>query len=194
MTINGFGRILSQVFMVSSHSVSIYTGSQLIPRKGVNGTLFGLALLTVAARMGIRYHSQRQLQADDFVLIFATLTLIASQIILYILKMDGSFWIEALILDPSSAQILVTILEDPEAFYRGISKLQRMQYSSFVLTWASIYGVKICFLLFFRPMTTRLRRLGLAWKVTSGITKLFCAICTCTIFISCPHFGPTACK
>ena len=136
------------------HFISIYTGSQLIPSKGVNGTLFGLALLTVTARMGIRYHSQRQLQPDDFVLMFAGLALSASQIILYILNMDELYWIGALSLGPNP-QILVS---DPKAFYRRISKIQRMQYSSLILTWASIFAVKICFLLFFHQMITRLQR------------------------------------
>ncbi len=143
--------------------------------------------------MGIRYHSKRQLQPDDFVLIFACLTLTTSQIILYILTMDETYSIETLILDPSS-QILAPIPEDPEVFYRRISKVQRMQYSVFVLTWATIFAVKICFLLFFHQMITRLRRFVLAWRVIFGITILFWALCTCTIFISCPHFGQTACK
>lgn len=143
--------------------------------------------------MCIRYHSQRQLQPDDYVLIFACLTLIASQIMLYIPNIDDIYWIEALILYPSP-QILASISKDPEAFYRRISKLQRMQFSSFALTWTSIFAVKICFLLFFHQMITRLQRWILAWRVIFGITIFFWALCICAIFINCPLFGPTACK
>lgn len=143
--------------------------------------------------MCIRYHSQRQLQPDDYVLIFACLTLIASQIMLYIPNIDDIYWIEALILYPSP-QILASISKDPEAFYRRISNLQRMQFSSFALTWTSIFAVKICFLLFFHQMITRLQRWILAWRVIFGITIFFWALCICAIFINCPLFGTTACK
>ena len=144
--------------------------------------------------MCIRYRSQRQLQPDDFVLMFACVTLTASQIMLYIPQgIDDMYWIQALILGPSP-QILASISRDPEAFYRRISRLQRMQFSSFALTWTSIFAVKICFLLFFHQMITRLRRLILAWRVIFGITLLFWALCICAIFINCPHFGLTAGK
>lgn len=143
--------------------------------------------------MCIRYHSQRQLQPDDYVLIFACLTLIASQIMLYIHNIDDIYWIEELILYPSP-QILASISKDPEAFYRRISKLQRMQFSSFALTWTSIFAAKICFLLFFHQMITRLQRWILVWRVIFGITIFFWALCICAIFINCPLFGPTACK
>lgn len=143
--------------------------------------------------MCIRYHSQKQLQPDDYVLMFACLTLVASQIMLYIPNIDDIFWIEALILYPSP-QILDSISEDPKAFYRRISRLQRMQFSSFALTWTSIFAVKICFLLFFHQLVTRLRRWILAWRIIFGITILFWALCIGAIFINCPHFGPAACK
>lgn len=143
--------------------------------------------------MCIRYHSQKKLQPDDYVLMFACLTLIASQIMLYIPYIDDIYWIEALIIHPST-QILASISEDPEAFHRKISSLQRMQFSSFALTWTSIFAVKICFLLFFHQMITRLRRWILAWRVIFGITIFFWALCICAIFINCPHYGPTACK
>lgn len=143
--------------------------------------------------MCIRYHFQRKLQADDFVLMIACLTLTASQIMLYVPSIDDIYWMEALILD-HSPQILVSISKDPEAFYRRISKLQRMQFSSFALTWTSIFAVKICFLLFFHQMITRLRRLILAWRVIFGVTIFFWVLCICAVFINCPLFGPTACK
>ena len=143
--------------------------------------------------MCIRYHSQRKLQPDDYVLMFACLTLIASQLMLYIPDIDDIYWVEALILYPSP-QILASISKDPEAFHRRISGLQRMQFASFALTWTCIFAVKICFLLFFHQIITRLRRWILAWRVIFGITIFFWALCICAIFINCPHFGPTACK
>lgn len=125
--------------MVSSHSVSMYTGSQLTLRMVVNGTLFGLALLMATARILIRLHSQRKLHPEDFVLMFACSTFIASQVVFYILNIDNIYWQGALNFDPNS-QILTSIIEDPDAFLRRDLKAQRMQFSIVVLTWTSIFA------------------------------------------------------
>lgn len=53
---------------------------------------------------------------------------------------------------------------------------------------------KVCFLLLFYDMLTRLRRLILAWKIIFGMTVLFWALCTCAIFFNCPHFAKTTTK
>ena len=166
----------------------MYTGSKLTLRKVVTGVLLGLALLSAAARMVIRFRSQRKLHPDDFVLMFACLTLIASQALLYILKIENLYWLREIGSEPMNPHNLASILEDPEAFYRRVFKIQRMEDSSAALRWTSIFAVKICFLLFFYQLIIRIRRLILAWKVIFGITIFFWAYCICTIFISCPHF------
>ena len=161
----------------------MYTRSSLTLKKVVNGILFGLALLIAVARIVTRFHSLRELHPDDFVLMFACKTFIASQAVLYILKIEDLYLVGALAFEPMSPQNLASLLEDPEAFYRRVSKIERMEYSSLALSFASIFAVKICFLLFFHEMITRLRRLILAWKVIFGITISFWALCTCAIFV-----------
>lgn len=111
---------------------------------------------------------------------FACSTFIASQVLLYILKMDNIYWLRATASDRNS-RILASIIEDPEAFFRRDSKVQRMEFSSVALTWTYIFAVKSCFLLFFHPMITRLRRLILAWTVIFGTTIIFWAFCTCAV-------------
>ena len=147
-----------------------------------------------AVRIVIRFHSQRKLHPDDFVLMFACLTFIASQVLLYVLKIENLYWLGAMAFDPMNPQNLASIFEDPEAFYGQILKVQRIEYSSFVLTWSSIFTVKICFLLFFHQIITRLRRLILAWKVIFGITVFSWALCTCAVFMTCPHLDLASSK
>lgn len=176
-------RIPLKVFIVSSHSIfSIYTGSSLTLKKAVNGILFGLALLMAAARIVTRFHSLKKLHPDDFVLMFACSTFIASQAVFYIFLIKNLYCFAALAFEPMSPQNLASQLEDPEAYYRRALTMQQMEFSSLGLTFASIFAVKICFLLFFYEMITRLRRLILAWKVIFGITIIFWAICICAVF------------
>lgn len=146
-----------------------------------------------AARMMIRYHFQKKLHSDDFVLMFACLTFLASQVLLYILKVDNVHRFGAVFFEPSP-QTTASIYEDHKAPYRSLSQVQHMEYSIGILTWTSIFAVKICFLLFFHQMILRTQRLLLAWRVIFGITIIFWVLCSCGFFISCPRFGQAACK
>ena len=143
-----------------------------------------------AARVVIQLHSQRKLLPDDFVLMFACSTFIASQALLYALKIEDVYWLRSTAM-PMNPQNLASILEDPETFHRRVVKFQRIENYSVALTWTSICAVKISFLLFFYQLITRLRKLILAWKVIFGVTILFWAFCMGALFISCPHFSPT---
>ena len=153
----------------------------------MNGILFGLALLMAAARIVTRFHSFKKLHPNDFVLMFACSTLNASQAVLYILKIENLYWIEELTFEPMNPQNSSSILEDPQEFYHRILTIQQMKFSSLVLTFASIFVVKICFLLFFYEMITRLRRLILAWKIIFGITIRYMACGILMYFCASAH-------
>lgn len=193
MGTNHSERIPLEVFIVSSYSISIKTKKQLTLKKVVNGTLFGLALLFATGRMVIRFHSQRKLNPDDFGLIFACSTFIASQVLLHIFKIENIYWTSAVIFD-HNPQTLTSIIEDPEAFLHRRLRIRRLEITCVMLTWTSIFAVKISFLLFFHQMITRVRKLIVAWRVIFGITILFWPFCTFGVFMTCPHFGPDACK
>lgn len=111
-----------------------------------------------------------------------------------ILKIENLHWLGGMVFEPMNPHILAFILGDPEAFHRQHSRVERMDHSRSAFTWASIFAVKVCFLLLFYDMLTRLRRLILAWKIIFGMTVLFWALCTCAIFFSCPHFAKTTTK
>lgn len=144
--------------------------------------------------MVIRFYSQRNLHSDDFVLMFACLTLTASQVLLYILGMDNIHWSGGTTFTPGGPQTPTLTIEDLEVYYRRISMIMRMEYSIGILTWTSIFSVKVCFLLFFHQIITRSRRLIVAWKVILGITIISWVLCSSASFISCPYIGQAACK
>lgn len=114
----------------------------------------GSALLMAAARIMIRLHVQKKLYPDDVVLMFACLTFIASQALLYTFKIDGLYLSERI-----NAQNTASIFEIPKPIIPLFKKEKRIEYSSVALIFASIFAVKICFLLLFYQMINRLRRL-----------------------------------
>ena len=142
----------------------------------------------------IRFHSQRKLNPDDFGLLLACSTFIASQALLYIFKIDNIYLTSSVMINPSR-QIFTSRIENPEAFMiRQGLQIQWMEISCIMLTWTSIYAVKISFLLFFHQMIIRVRNFIIAWRVIFGITIIFWPFCTFAVFVSCPHFGLSACK
>lgn len=143
--------------------------------------------------MVIRFHSQRKLNPDDFGLLFACSTFIASQALLYIFKIESIYLTSTVVFNPSP-QIFTSMIEDPEAFIRQGLQIQWMEISCVILTWTSIFAVKISFLFFFHQMITRVQNFIIAWRVIFGITIVFWPFCTFAVFLSCPHFGPSACK
>ena len=154
-----------------------------------------------AARMMIWFHIQKNLHSDDYVLLFACLSLTASQVLFYILKLDSIYWLTAVLfefsLQKTSSPALVVISEEDdhdEAVYCRILKSQRIHYSIGILTWTHIFTIKICFLLYFHQIITSLRRLIVAWRIILAIIIIFWALCSCTVFISCSHFGQATCK
>ncbi len=168
-------------------------------KKGVNATLFVLALLTATARTLIQFNSQRRLRPDDYILMFACATLIASQVLLYVLKIEVIYDNAQSIKDPATRNILFSTSDvaadgsNAEVLRRSALNLQPILFSSLALSWTCIYAVKICFLLFFYQLLTRLRRWILAWKIIFAITIVFWAYCASAVFIGCPKFTKLAC-
>ncbi len=148
----------------------------------------------------IQFRSQRRLHPDDFILMLACAALIASQILLYVHKIDVIYYQTGRLFDPVSRNILSSssVVDNgnnanAEEIHRRAANLQQILFSSLALSWTCIYAVKICFLLFFHQLITRLRRWILAWKIIFAITIVFWAFCASAVFIGCPRFNKLSC-
>lgn len=124
---------------------------------------------------------------------FACLTLIASQIFLYVLTIDAIFREKARARN-SSPLNFASVSNYPEVIYLQVIKIQRMLVPCWTLIWTSIFAVKICFLLFFYQIIIRLQNFMRAWKVIFGITIFIWAFCICEFAIDCPYFDQRICS
>lgn len=137
----------------------------------------------------------------------ACAALIASQVLLYVHKIDIIYYDAAKNLDPvtrnipsSSSSYSSDVVGDKvdnaiaEEIHHDAANLQKSLFSSLALSWTCIYAVKICFLLFFHQLIKRLRKWILAWKIIFAITIVFGAFCASAVFIGCPNFTKLACK
>ena len=147
-------------------------------------------MLTATVRTVIRIRSQGRLAPDDYMLIFACVTLIASTVLLFDVA-ETVYWDEALILDPSPATLAEAFLP---TFPAKIMHFQQKVFAYLSLTWTTIFAVKLSFLLFFRSMVDRVKKMELFWKVVFGITVVFYCYCAAAVYMGCSKFGLAACK
>lgn len=152
--------------------------------KGVVGTLFGLSILTATIRTTYRLRAYGRLLFDDFVLLFACVTLTAATGLLYSM-IPSIYWSEEIFFNPKSN---LTEMIGSEALART-QRYRQLASSFLALSWATIFAVKISFLLFFLQMVDRLKKLMIIWKLVFAITTLSFCFCVCENFIACPHFG-----
>lgn len=153
--------------------------------KAISGALLGLSILTAAVRTVIRVRLYRRLHPDDFMLLFACVTLIAANVVVYLMLSD-LYWSEELLLNPGPT--ILAMARTPEEISGRIQSTRKTMLSFMALSWTAIYAIKLCFLLFFHQMIDWLKRLGLIWKITLGITVLSYCICLSSLFMTCTHY------
>ena len=147
-------------------------------------------MLATIGRVLIRFRYQNRLFADDYVLLFGCISLIAAFTITNVM-FEYIFFDMSLILGP-----LPVVIKQAEAsnFEDEILSYQQLSFSEEVLCWLTIFSVKTSFLIFFRQMIHRMERISTYWKVTVGVCIFSGMFNICSIFISCPHFGVSSSK
>lgn len=154
--------------------------------KGIIGTLFGLSILTATIRTTYRIRTQGRPLLDDFVLVFACVTLTTATGLLYVL-IPTIYWDKEIIFNPESK--LIEMVGSEAEFIAQLLRYPRLAYVFVSLTWATVFSVKLCFLLFFLQLVDRLKKLKFIWKIVFAITIVAFCFCVCVHFIACPHFG-----
>ena len=129
----------------------------------------------------------RRLFLDDATLLLACVALTTATALIFVF--DRAMYLdELMILDPAVARIEYV----RPTFAADTLWLQRMLWAYTSMIWTTLFGVKICFLLFFRHMVERLGGLMTYWKVVVGLTLTVFVICLCGNAIGCPHIGVDA--
>lgn len=148
---------------------------------------FGLALISVIGRIGIRLQSYRKLLLDDFFVLFAVANLAAATALLY-KNLENLYLIAALVRNPG-----LTPQIDPSV----LAKLQTvsLQYSmAFIdVCWTCIFAIKFSFLAFFRPLINRVEHIHTYYLTVVVITFISWAFVVAEPYIVCPYFGEKAC-
>ena len=127
----------------------------------------------------VRVH--RRLQLDDWLLLFACLTLTVGTV-LVLVNIEVLFFGEAVGLNPG-------LIQFPADIVQRLDSYQRLYYTYPTLAWTTIFSVKLAYLYFFRRLVDRLRSLIIYWRVIVVSTVVFYLSCVISIYIACPLKG-----
>ncbi len=134
----------------------------------------------------MRLHQHRRLFVDDGFLLFACACLCAETALLHRL-LPVLYLYEGLNLSPLTTPFGPQDIED-------LIWYQKMVNSFIVLSWVTIFAVKLSFLFFFRNLIRRLSGMNTYWKIVLTTSLLVCGFNICEVFIACPHFNLSSCK
>lgn len=147
-------------------------------------SVFGLALVATIARLAMRLHQYRRLFLDDAFLLFACTCLCAETGLVHAL-LPASYMVEGLRVNSHTTAFGPQNLDN-------LSWYLKIVYSFLALSWATIFAVKLSFLVFFRNLIRRLPRMNAYWRFVVATTLLVFAFNFCAGFIACPHLGLAA--
>lgn len=167
-----------------SDSINMANHEQIYPKVNAEvatGVLFAVAVVTASIRTVMRIRFHKTLFADDALLIFACLTLILLFSTVY--HYESTIYLVEAILDGQLQEGLV-VSQASGRLSALISRYRKVQFFRGCLSWLTIFAVKFSFLSFFYPLTDRLPRLSLYWKMVVAVNVLASAYC-----ITCGFFG-----
>lgn len=159
-------------------------------RQALIGVFYGLAIVVASIRLILQARVNRRLYLDDYILIFACVSLTASTVLGYA-NVESLYWNEDLIYNP--AHIYYLLAEHVDVASR-IYVNERLQYSYSTILWTSIFAIKFAYLIFFRRLIDRITPLTTYWRVVLGITMVSFFICIVSIYVSCTNWGSQAGK
>lgn len=179
------GRIDKKAFQVSHHTL-IYAIPPLteISSGGCRG--LGVAVIFAVLRGILRLKIRHRLFLDDYLVTFATVSLVIATAIYYHIT-DWLFMIEAVNLD---ARVVFTLDE-------LMPLLDALLWIDLwlVFIWTATFAIKLSFLVFFRPLIRAIsKKLTYYYWFTVVFTIVAWMFAVVGGFILCPHLGKNAGK
>ena len=159
-------------------------------RQALIGVFYGLAIAVASIRLILQARVNRRLYLDDYILIFACVSLTAGTVLGYA-NVGNLYWSEGLNYNPTHIYYLLAEHVDVGA---RISVYERLYYSYPAILWTSIFAIKFAYLVFFRRLIDRITPLIIYWRVVLGITIVSFPVCIVSIYVSCIKWGLEAGK
>jgi hypothetical protein len=136
--------------------------------------------------MALRWKSKTRVAVDDYLLIFACITLTGATAVMQ-WGTEATYEAVSLSTDPLHPGLTENLND-------MLVKFQRTLFSYLTLTYATIFAAKFSYLYFFRRLIDRLKPLIIYWRVVCGFTATVCIVCIIQSIVECPYVDSRACK
>lgn len=147
--------------------------------QGVLGTFSGIAIISAAIRLIIRFRQLKGVRVDDYLfLAAATLKVVA----------DGLFF-ACYAHQPMTPHRDIEEAKFNQAFIQMLGNQLTFAQLNEVFNWSAIFSIKLSFLFYFRILVDRLPKFRVWWWMILGLLLPTMALMTCATFIACPHLG-----
>ncbi|KAE8342785.1 hypothetical protein BDV24DRAFT_129752 [Aspergillus arachidicola] len=148
------------------------------------GVFFALAIVGVIVRFVLRFGVQKhKFQADDGVLIVATIFLVASTVVMYHKAVYIMYLVDAIALGRLEVPANMVELSDEDHTWT---------MATLMLIWCTICAVKFFFLVFFRKLIDRLRLWQIYWWFACLFNFGLLVFGLVSFWVTCPHRGAAA--
>jgi hypothetical protein len=138
-----------------------------------------IAIVLVIIRLTVRHLKRAKFFTDDFLLIFAAVTMIGSTVTVNLL----------LPYNQTEVDVGAGLLPPPPDIVHILDYDVKFQDATVMLANGTIFGVKYSFLFFFWQVLAKTGRLNVYWWCVVIFTIPCAIICACTEFMVCPAFG-----
>lgn len=147
-----------------------------------------LAIVASVSRLCFAYRSQDSLKLEDYLVLFATICLIAETGLVY------SFSKRLYVIDAATTHlsVLAYVANNP-SYTNQLLQTGVTLVSYLTLGWVAIFAIKFSFLtLFYRMLRNVNRKLMVYFWCTVGATAVSGVVIILENFILCPKFGADA--
>ncbi|KAI4154580.1 MAG: hypothetical protein LQ340_001589 [Diploschistes diacapsis] len=148
--------------------------------QGVTAALFGVAIVTYIIRTYIRIRVMQRFLADDYLLLFAVIFLIAATGLAFA-AIGQQYDILTILLHGAEPDLIFGVLNE-------IPTTSKEENAASTLWWLVIIPVKLAFAVFFRRLVTRVRDLRLLCNFVIVFTILAGLVCVAVSWLTCPYF------
>jgi hypothetical protein len=138
-----------------------------------------IAIVIVSMRFSVRFLKFSTFYTDDYLLLFAAMTMIGSTVMVNLL----------LPYNQTEVDVGAGLLPPPPNLVHILDYDVKFQDATVMLANGTIFGVKYSFLFFFRKLLAKTSRLRVYWWCVVIFTIPCAVICACTEFMVCPAFG-----
>ena len=142
--------------------------------------MFGLAIIAFIIRSYIRIRINKNVHAEDFILLFAVVCLCAATGLAYT-TMTAQYALLQLVLHGAEDDLAFKLLGE-------IPSISKEEDAATNLWWLVIFAVKMAFLLFFRRLISRLRSLNVWWWFATTLTIAAGLVSVAASWLTCPYF------